>query len=57
MPVFKFGDRMCHPAYGEGTVTVVGANYVGIDFNEKGDALLRTESSVKSLGVVLRKDA
>ena len=45
------------PDDGEGTVTVVGEKYVGIEFDGKGDALLRMDGAVRSIGVVLGQDA
>jgi len=53
MPAFKVGDRMCHPDHGEGTVTFVGEKYDGIEFDEKGNALLRMDgldSAARSAG-------
>ncbi len=44
MPTFKVGERIRHPDHGEGTVTFVGADYVGVEFDGKRDALLRLDS-------------
>ena len=35
------GSRIDHPAHGTGTVTFVGADYVGVAFDESGEALIR----------------
>lgn len=44
MPTFKIGERICHPDYGEGTVTFVGSDYIGVEFDGKREALLRIDS-------------
>lgn len=44
MPTFKVGERICHPDYGEGIVTFVGKDYVGVELDGGRDALLRMDS-------------
>lgn len=46
------GSRIAHPFHGEGTVTFVGADYLGIDFDGNGEALIRRESLEKEEPVI-----
>lgn len=43
----KIGDRIEHPGHGAGTVTFVGADYLGITFDDRGEALIRRETLEK----------
>lgn len=38
------GSRIAHPFHGEGTVTFVGTDYLGIDFDGSGEALIRSDT-------------
>ncbi|MDY0329169.1 MAG: hypothetical protein RBR52_01570 [Thiomonas sp.] len=41
------GNRIDHPSFGAGTITFVGADYLGIAFDDVGEILIRRESIEK----------
>lgn len=43
------GSRIAHPLHGEGSVTFIGTDYVGIVFNGSGEALIRREALEKEV--------
>lgn len=40
----KIGSRIDHPEHGTGVVTFVGDDYLGVSFDDLGDALIRREA-------------
>ena len=40
----KTGERIEHPLHGPGTIRFVGTDYLGIDFDRGGEALIRREA-------------
>jgi len=46
------GSRVAHPFPGEGIVTFVGTDYLGIDFDGSGEALIRRESLEKEEPII-----
>lgn len=42
-PPFAIGDPIEHPVHGRGTITFVGAEYIGIVFDDGRNALLKRE--------------
>lgn len=43
--VFRLGDRVVHPEHGAGVITQEGEEYLGVLFDEHGEALIKFESS------------
>jgi hypothetical protein len=45
----KTGERIEHPLHGPGTIRFVGTDYLGIDFDRGGEALIRREAFAQSM--------
>jgi len=43
-PKLTIGSRITHPLHGSGTVIFVGADYLGIAFDDGGEVLIRRET-------------
>lgn len=49
------GSRVEHGLHGSGTITFVGADYLGIAFDGEGEALIRRESLEKEVPAVVEQ--